>query len=456
MAAPLLPLVLTGASGLVGRRVVHLLLAEAASAPRAVTLLVRNASAVALPTNLPANWRVIQYDLADPGLLPTAVIPPGAIVLHLAAATGRQATEAMRRVNVEGTRRLAAAAAGAGASHLVLVSSTAAGFANRRWYPYAEAKRAAEAVVRGAGVPVTIVRPTMVFGPGSPVQAGLERLALGRLPIVLGSGGVQVQPIHVDDLAASLMALAAAPPVGDVPVDVGGRDRVTVRELLGRMRVARAHPPRRLWRVPLGVPRLMLAVAEQVLGPRLPVTAGQLASFLNDTIADPHPALARQLPAPRGLDAILSAPPDVTDEIGQEFATFSRYLGTPVPGDRATLAYRRAHPSAAAVAGDRLDRWLVTLARRSPALCALADGYARLARPNGTLRRRLVLALAVLESTPAWHAGYDTALPGSPATAWGSIVGQGIGWVVRTGLAVVVLAPVHLAALAGGSEATDG
>lgn len=477
-AGTLPPLVVTGASGFVGRRLVVALRdramgaagVAAASAPREVTLVVRAPASLAPLGVLPSHWRIVRADLSA-GPLPSGAIPQGSVIVHLAAATGRITPTALRAVNVEGTRRLAEGARAAGALHLIFVSSIAASFANRRWYHYAEAKLAGERVVAECGVPFTIVRPTMVFGSGSPVQEGLERIATGGVPLVPGRGAVHVQPIVVDDLVDFLVALAEAPPPSGATVEVGGGERCTMRELLARMRAARGLGPRTPWSVPLTPVRLALALAESVLGPRLPVTAGQLASFVNDSVAAPNELVRLRLPHPRPLTAELSGPeaaphvPSTTDApsavapteraLSAEFDVFARYLGTASPGGRATAAYVAAHPSVGA-AGDAFDAWLVAVARRSTLGCGLAEAYARLVRPRGLLRRKLVLALAVLESSAGAHAAYDSALPSSVFAACMAMAALGTGWVLRMACAVVLFVPVHLTVRVMGQGARDG
>jgi len=474
--APLPPLVVTGASGFVGSAVLRAL---SAAPGRPVTLLARDPSA-ARWKGLPDDWRVVQCDLRQNPPFAEGTIPGGSVVLHLAAATGRLSPRTMFEVNVEGTRRLVDAAKRAGAAHFIFVSSIAAAFVNQRWYHYAHAKRTAEELVLSSGLAATVVRPTMVFGEGSPVQEGLERLALGGMPIVLGSGNVRVQPVGVNELADLLVSLCARTSPSDRVVEVGGREQVTLRELLARMRTQRGLEPRDPWSVPLGLPRLLLAIAEPLLGPRLPVTAGQLASFLNDSVAAPTEVVRSRASSWPPLDQLLrpagsgggespareklrasrdtSADPSATDPsaadatvVAREFATFARFLGSPAPGADAALAYRRAHAAAAAVKSDTFDRWLVAIARRSVLGCAVAESYARLARPHGLLRRKLVLTLAVLEFTPHEHTQYDTARPGAAPLAWLSLLGHGITWGAQTAVAVVFMAPLHLAAKLGGA-----
>src|SRR5882672_471847 len=123
------------------------------------------------------------------------------IVLHLAAATGRAAPADHFRVNVEGTRILLEQSRRHGARRFVFVSSIAAKFPDIRRYPYARAKLEAEALVAGGGIEYSIIRPTIIAGPGAPVLAGLRRLAMLPIVPVFGTGRVRVQPIFVDDLA---------------------------------------------------------------------------------------------------------------------------------------------------------------------------------------------------------------------------------------------------------------
>jgi hypothetical protein len=205
---------------------------------------------------------------------------------------------------------------------------------------------------------------------------------------------------------------------------------------------------------------VLLAGAEPILGPRLPVTAGQLASFLNDSIAEPHPLTGELLPRPHRwselLSGALSSSPEPNATLAREFERLARYLGTRSPTPAATAAYVSAHPSVVAVPADRLDRWLVAVGRRSGIGCARADTYARLARPHGVLRRKLVLALAVLESSATSHADYDTARSSTTLSAWLAIVGQGTWWAAQLALALILLGPVHLVARATGGGADRG
>jgi len=222
-------------------------------------------------------------------------------VLHLAAVTGKQKPEEYFRVNTEGTRVLLRAAKDAGVRAFLYVSSIAAKFKNRFPYPYAESKRKAEDLVRAGGLPWTIVRPTMIFGSGSPVQQGLKGLALLLVVPLVGDGRVPVQPVFVDDAARIIADLRA----GGQTIEIGGPEVLTMEQLLMRMRQAAGITNRRLMHLPLGPIAACLAAVEPLLRPLMPVTAGQLASFGNAGTAEPDPFVTARLASMRGIEAML-------------------------------------------------------------------------------------------------------------------------------------------------------
>ncbi len=252
-----------------------------------VTLLLRDSSRIA-PRELLPSWSTAHVDLSGAPILPGS-IPVGSVVLHLAATTGIADPRSMQRVNVDGTKRLLDAAAVAGTPRFVFVSSVAAGYVDQRWSPYAATKAAAEQLVASAHIPHVIVRPTMVFGLGSPNQRALARLATLPVPVLPGQGHVRVQPIHVDDVANALLHIASGSLASGGVVTLGGPSVVTMRELFAALRRAQRLSPREPLTLPLEPMRRALAVLGGIAGRRIPVSAGQLTAFANDAVADPLP-----------------------------------------------------------------------------------------------------------------------------------------------------------------------
>jgi NADH dehydrogenase len=226
-------------------------------------------------------------------------------VIHLAARTGKASRRDLWAANVQGTRHLVEAAREAGVKRFLFVSSIAAGYPDRRHYHYAESKLAAEAIVLQSGLDSLVVRPTMVFGRGSPVLANLERLATGPLPLQFGSG-VAMQPIHVEDLAEALVAALSVPSWDGRIVELGGPTVITTPELIEAIRHRRGLPVRQPVVIPLAPLRHLLALAEPLLLPLLPFTAGQLAAFANQALVTRPPDSLGLPRAERGLDQMLS------------------------------------------------------------------------------------------------------------------------------------------------------
>lgn len=127
-------------------------------------------------------------------------------------------------------RNLAAAEVTAGVRHHVALSIV--GVDRMAGADYMRAKLAQEELVRGSGVPWTIVRATQFF---EFTQAIAESGADGdtvRLPPAL------MQPIAADDVAATLAAVAVAEPVNGT-VELAGPERIGMDELARRVLAAR-------------------------------------------------------------------------------------------------------------------------------------------------------------------------------------------------------------------------
>jgi len=296
------PIFLTGGTGFVGRR----LLQQAPSALRTrFRCLVRSPERLPAVDAGPPGWEAVPGTLGDPAAW-RGRLQGCDTVLHLAAAAGKARAATFQAVNVDGTRALLQAAVGAGVRRFIFVSSVAAGFADQRFYPYAWSKLAGEHLVSEAGLAGLIVRPTMILGPGSAVLRGLAALAGAPIGVCVGSGRLPVQPVHVDDVAEFLLAALELEAFPAAPIGLGGPATLSLEALLRQIRVALRGKPGPLLHLPLAPVRRLLALAEPLLLPVMPLTAGQLASFANPgTVpADPWPvSVARPQ---RDLSAMLN------------------------------------------------------------------------------------------------------------------------------------------------------
>lgn len=275
----------TGASGFIGARLVAALLA----AGRPVRALVRGSSSRA---GL-AGAACVVGDITRPETL-AAAVEGVEVVFHLASLLKVPWKPAFEAVNVGGTANVAAACAAARRPPtLVVVSSLAAagpappppaGAPDATSRPrregdrptpvsrYGRVKRAAERAAVEAGAPVSIVRPPMVFGAGDRGALPLFRGAARGWHPTPGRGAMRMGLVHVDDLAAALIAVAdrgeRVPPGGDGGDGAGvyqvAADEAPTYAELGRRIAAAAGRTTRVVPIPRAVVGLAATVGEAV------------------------------------------------------------------------------------------------------------------------------------------------------------------------------------------------
>ncbi len=427
-------IVVTGATGFVGARLVPLLVGRG----HRVLALSRRPT----PTN--GNHETVVGDLTDPATYAAAVASAD-VVVHLAAATGKASAEAHWRTNVDGTRALLTVCPRGPGPRLLFVSSIAAGFPDVRYYPYARAKQAAEAAVRASGLPHLIVRPTAIFGPGSPVQAGLQALALAPVIPVVGRGRTMLQPIHVDDVATALADAVEADLFHGETIDLGGPEVCAIAELLHRIRAGTGRGAALTLRVPAGLVMTPLRLAESAgLGWALPVSAGQFSSFLYHGVATPHPWTDTRRAADRNIDAMVGTAPLDATALVRECRVFTQHLIGLAPTPYTGQVYAKAHTASARfTAQSTLDAVLVALARRHWLVARVVDGYARLLSPNGLLRRKLILLLAILETSAPHYRQIDAPLAQGRAATMTALAVRGLLGGLGAAVGLAVLLPLH-------------
>ncbi|WP_431278182.1 SDR family oxidoreductase [Leifsonia poae] len=197
------PILVTGGTGTIGRRVVPLLRA----AGREVRILSRHPQ-----PDAPGVQHVAGDTVAGTGL--AEALDGVGTVLHLAGGAKGDDVSA---------RNVAAAANAAGSTHLLLISVVGA---DRMPIGYFRAKAAAEQAVAESGVPWTVLRAAQLHEFVLPIARGLA-----RLPLMVVPGGLRFEPVHGDEVAARLADLTLGAPAGRVS-DIAGPDVLDVAELV--------------------------------------------------------------------------------------------------------------------------------------------------------------------------------------------------------------------------------
>jgi nucleoside-diphosphate-sugar epimerase len=202
-------------------------------------------------------------------------------VVHLAARVHvmneapKEGAAAHRRVNAEGTRRLAEAAAGAGLRRLLFVSSIKVygdpparlplteAVPPRPDDPYGESKWAAEQALghigAASGLQTVVLRPPLVYGPGTGGNMlSLLKLCRSSLPLPLGAANNPRSLIALGNLTDIIrIALEHPAAAGQTYVVRDGAD-LSVADLVRRLRALMGLPAR-LIPVPSGLLRAALA-----------------------------------------------------------------------------------------------------------------------------------------------------------------------------------------------------
>jgi nucleoside-diphosphate-sugar epimerase len=242
---------LTGASGFVGRH----LLPSLSKAGYAVRAAVRPSSRIQAAEGI----EIVPIANFEDRVDWTPLLAGVDAVVHLAALahTPQGVTERhYDLINRAATEALAGAAAKAGVAHFVFVSSIRAQCGPsadhvldetdepRPVDAYGRSKLAAEAAVAGAGMPCTIFRPVLVYGPQ--VGGNMERLlglAASRLPLPFGGLENRRSLLAIDNLNAAIRFALARPPGGRETFVVADPDPLSIADILTALRAAAGRPP---------------------------------------------------------------------------------------------------------------------------------------------------------------------------------------------------------------------
>ncbi|WP_312674782.1 NAD(P)H-binding protein [Microbacterium sp.] len=205
-------------------------------------------------------------------------------VAHCAGINREIGDQTFRRVHVEGTAAVVEAARRAGVRRLVMVS-----FLRARpdcGSGYHESKWEAEEIVRGSGLPHTILKSGMIYGPGDHMVDHVTR-AVRTLPFfwTVGYRERTARPVPVED-AADVLVAALEGRIPEPTVAVMGADEVTLGEAIRRIaRVAGRRPA--FLPVPTWVVRVLAQLTEWTMV--VPLVAKAQARMLAEGVSEPAP-----------------------------------------------------------------------------------------------------------------------------------------------------------------------
>ena len=217
-----------GGSGFLGRAIVKRLAAEGDT----IRVAVRRPERAAFLTDLGRDGQIecVQADVWDEPTVARAV-EQSASVINTVGHYVEKSTATFDQVHGQGALHVARQARTAGADRLIHISGLGADPASDS--PYVRARGIGEDLVREAFNGVTILRPSVIFGPEDSFLNTLAAMAR-RSPILplFGLGHTKLQPVFVGDVAAACAAALANPATTGQTYELGGPDVLTYKAAL--------------------------------------------------------------------------------------------------------------------------------------------------------------------------------------------------------------------------------
>jgi predicted dehydrogenase/nucleoside-diphosphate-sugar epimerase len=247
---PFADVLVTGAGGFLGGALLRRLVQEGAKVRAGVRRIPKNP----LP-----GVDYVAGDLGDPEYVDILVAGVDT-VFHVGAAMKGSAAD-FQRGTVAGTRNVINACLRHRVERVVYVSSLSvlehavrhAETVTEAWplEPHAElrgaytqtkleAERMVMAAAKEQGLPVCVIRPGVIFGPGVEPSSPAGSFAMSGRWIVVGNGSLPLPLVYVDDVVDALLLASSRPGVEGALVNLVDPARVTQRELI---RIAQAARP---------------------------------------------------------------------------------------------------------------------------------------------------------------------------------------------------------------------
>ena len=273
------PVTVFGGSGFLGRQIVKHL-AEAGYGVRVAVRHPDRATSLARP-GPDGGIELVEADVWNEATVARAV-EGSASVVNTVGHYVEKGGATFDRVHGQGALHVARQAKKAGAERLVHISGVGADPVSPS--PYVRARGIGETLVRDAFDDVTILRPSVIFGPGDSFLNTLARMTR-QSPIMplFGTGSTRLQPVFVGNVAEACIRVLADPSTRGKVYELGGPRIYAYRELV---RSVRDRVAGRALMVPFPFLAWDVLAAVMATHPNPPLTRDQVTLMKRDNVVD--------------------------------------------------------------------------------------------------------------------------------------------------------------------------
>ena len=220
-------IVITGGAGLVGQNLIQRLTAKGGAT---IVAIDKHPANTATLSRLNPGIEVVKADLAVRGPWEDSLAGAHTLILNHAQIAALDEKPFLDN-NVIATANVTDAARAIGVPNVVHISSSVVNSLARDFYT--ETKKAQEELVVGSGLPVCVLRPTLMFGWFDRKHLGWLARFMHRTPVfpVPGDGQFMRQPLYVGDFCNVIVSCIANPRPGQA-YNISGRETLPYVDLI--------------------------------------------------------------------------------------------------------------------------------------------------------------------------------------------------------------------------------